>query len=153
MKRRLIVLAALTPCMSVPAARAQTAEDSVVAVITGFFDAMRASDSSAARTAFTDGALLMRAMPNGLQRNEIDGILRGIGSPKNEIWDEIIWDTEVHIDGSLASVWTQYAFYLGSNLSHCGVDSFQMYRQPDGWKIYMITDTQRRQGCETPPNR
>jgi ketosteroid isomerase-like protein len=152
MKRLLLALPCTLLLTSAPTS-AQSPEDSVVSVITGFFDAMRENDSSAARTAFTPDAHLFRATPNGLQRNDIDGIITAIGNPKESVWDEVIWDTEVHIDGNLASVWTKYAFYRGTSFSHCGVDSFQLYRQPDGWKIYLITDTMRQQGCETPPNR
>lgn len=151
MRRILYPLAAITMLTATPSA-AQTTEDSVVAVITGFFDAMRAGDSAAARTAFTVGAQLYRAQPNRLSQSSMDGIIGGIGSPRDSIWNEIIWDTEVHIDGNLASVWTQYAFYVGSRLNHCGVDSFQLYRQADGWKIYVITDTMRQEGCTPPSN-
>jgi len=152
MKRTLYPFLLFTLLVSIPS-HAQTAEDSVVAVITGFFDAMRASDSAAARTAFTPGAQLYRALPARLAQNSVDGIIGGIGSPKDSVWNEVIWDTEVRIDGNLASVWTQYAFFVGPRLNHCGVDAFQLYRQTDGWKIYMITDTMRQAGCSPPPNR
>ena len=54
----------------------------------------------------------------------------------------------VHIDGHMATAWTPYAFYLGGDLSHCGVNAFQLFNGKDGWKIIRITDTRRREGCE-----
>jgi hypothetical protein len=48
-------------------------------------------------------------------------------------------------------VWTPYAFYYDGNFSHCGVDSFQLARTAEGWKVVQIADTRRTQGCPTPP--
>ena len=57
----------------------------------------------------------------------------------------------MRIDDNLATVWNQYAFYLGDTLHHCGVDAFQLFRSSDGWKIIQVSDTQRTEGCEGPP--
>ena len=32
----------------------------------------------------------------------------------------------VRVDGHLASVWTEYSFFVGGKLSHCGVDALQI---------------------------
>ena len=47
-------------------------------------------------------------------------------------------------------VWAKYAFYAGEQLSHCGVDAFQLVKGAEGGKIFHIADTRRREGCETP---
>ena len=148
-------LAALC-CMAISAAPPLAAQDeagAVMAVIDRLFDGMRAGDSAMARSAFTDDAKLYRAQANGLSGNGIDGLIRAIGTPHDSVWDEVLWDSEIHIDGPLATVWTKYAFYVGPRFSHCGVDSIQLYRGADGWKIFWIVDTQRREGCDTPPGR
>jgi hypothetical protein len=44
----------------------------------------------------------------------------------------------------------EYAFYVGERLSHCGVDAFQLFKGPDGWRIFEIADTRRSEGCEEP---
>ncbi len=138
--------------VAIPAV-AQNDRAAVMEPINRFFDAMRAGDSAMARSVFTDDAQLYRAQPNGLSGNSIDGIIRAIGTPHDSVWDEVLWDTQVHIDGHLATVWTKYAFYVGPRFNHCGVDSIQLYRGTEGWKIFWITDTQRREGCEMPPGR
>lgn len=74
-------------------------------------------------------------------------------APHDAVWDERIWDTQVRIDGNLASVWTKYAFYLGPQFSHCGIDHFLLFRRAEGWKIIHLADTRRREGCEMPPAR
>ena len=53
----------------------------------------------------------------------------------------------MRIDGPLAVVTVDYTFYAGPRLSHCGIDAFQLFRGPEGWKIFQLTDTRRRTGC------
>ena len=56
----------------------------------------------------------------------------------------------MEIDGNLAQVWTKYAFFLGEDFDHCGVDAFQLFNDGDGWKIFQLVDTRHREGCELP---
>lgn len=59
---------------------------------------------------------------------------------------EKITDYEVKIDGNMAHVWTPYEFYVNGQLSHIGVNSFTMVKEPNGeWKIVHIIDTRRKQ--------
>jgi hypothetical protein len=66
-------------------------------------------------------------------------------SPGNA--DERITFDVVKVDGTLAIAWAPYNFYYKGKFSHCGVDSFQLVRFSDGWKIQYIIDTRRKQGC------
>ena len=59
----------------------------------------------------------------------------------------------MRVEDNLATVWNRYAFYYDGQLHHCGVDSFQLARTMQGWKVIAIADTQRRQGCEDAPGR
>ncbi|MBI5914693.1 MAG: nuclear transport factor 2 family protein [Bacteroidetes bacterium] len=36
-------------------------------------------------------------------------------------------------------------------MSHCGVDAFQLFKGENGWKITQISDTRRRENCQTEP--
>jgi hypothetical protein len=54
---------------------------------------------------------------------------------------------EIKVDGDLASAWTPYEFYVGEEFSHCGVNSFQLLKTADGWKIFHIVDTRRKDNC------
>ena len=136
--------------------RTQHPEPDVLAVIRRVFDGMRSGDSAMARSAFDASARLVSVSTDSagnprVSMADIDRFLAAVGRPRNEVWDERIWDTEVRVDGGLASVWTKYAFYRGEQLSHCGVDVFELVRRPDGWKIVHLADTQRRGNCWTPP--
>jgi hypothetical protein len=66
--------------------------------------------------------------------------------------DERVWNEKVLVDGPLASVWMDYALFIGPRFSHCGVDAFQLAKMADGWKIIAIADTRRTEGCKQGPN-
>ncbi len=83
----------------------------------------------------------------GVAPTPAEEFIRIVGGATGPVWDERIRNPEVRIDGTLASVWTPYDFYLGDKLSHCGVDAFHLARFADGWKIIALADTQRREGC------
>lgn len=136
-----------------PSASASESEQEVRATIETLFDAMRAGDGTAARNVFGEAARLQTALgpsdSTALRTTSVDGFVEAVGAPRDRVWDERIWDVEIRVDGPLASAWVPYAFYLGEELSHCGVNAVQLVRQVDGWKIHQLTDT-RREACNVP---
>ena len=141
--------------VSLPAAgAAMTEEEAVVQVARDLFDAMREGDGEKVRGLFVEGAVLQSAGERDgtpmLRTTPIEDFAAAVGRPHDVVWDERFWDTVVHIDGRLASMWMKYAFYLGDSFSHCGVDSFQLFKTEDGWKIAYLADTRQREGCEIP---
>jgi hypothetical protein len=147
-----VLLAAMAP---LPAAAQETEEAAVMAVVERMFDAMRAGDSAAMRavlhpTATGASVSVREGVPALTREASLDGFVQAVGTPHEEIWDERIWDAEVRVDGNLATAWMKYAFYLGEQFSHCGVDAFQLFKDDSGWKVFHIADTRQREGCETP---
>ena len=127
----------------------------VLKVVNRLFDGMRAGDSSMVSSTFYPGATMFTSFTNRegqpvLKKGDLQRFLKAVGTPHDEVWDEPIWDTEVRIDGNLAQVWTKYAFYAGDRFSHCGVDAFQLTNTKNGWKIFHLTDTRQKEGCEVP---
>ena len=59
-----------------------------------------------------------------------------------------VGDAEVRIDGDLATVWIPFAFYLGEDFSHCGINAVQLARLDARWQIIHIADTRRRTNCD-----
>jgi hypothetical protein len=140
-------------------AAAQTVEEkkSILEPVTRLFTGMNLGDSAMVHSAFAKsvsmGTVFIDKSGNPAIRNEssIDGFLKAVGTPHTEKWSEPIWDTEVRMDGNLAQVWTKYAFYLGKNFSHCGVDAFQLFKGTDGkWRIFSLADTRQKEGCVIP---
>jgi len=132
---------------------ASSPEDAVRATIVALFDGMRAGDSTAVRAVFHEDARLHTALgpsdTSAVRETPIDGFVEAVGQPREKVWDERIWDVEIQVDGSLASAWVPYVFYVGEERSHCGVNAMQFVRHADGWKILQVTDT-RRQACDVP---
>ena len=138
-----------------PADAQESEEAAVMAVIEEMFDAMRAGDSAAMRallhpTATGASVSLREGVPTLTREESLDDFVQAVGTPHEEVWDERIWDAEVRVDGNLATAWMKYAFYAGDEFSHCGVDAFQLFKGEDGWKVFHIADTRRREACETP---
>ena len=127
-------------------------EDSVKAAVNRIFDAMKNSDSAMLVSSFADSAVLQTINSNKkgevLIKNEsINGFAHSISSTPKGWLDERIQFDMIKIDGPLASVWTPYSFYYNGRFSHCGVNSFQIIRTANGWKIQYIIDTRRKVGC------
>jgi hypothetical protein len=143
-----------------PVARATTlgpAEREVLAVVERLFDGMRARDTAAMRALFEPGARLQSVATRqgtlAISEDSLGAFLRAIGTPHPQTFDERIANERVLIDGPYALAWVDYTFYLGTQMSHCGVDALQMVRRPAGWRIFGLTDTRRRENCPDLPRR
>ena len=154
MNRAILRLGAALVTLGLPGsahAQANADRQAVLVTVHRLFDGMRAGDSAAVRSAFHPAAYLATAVQSGtgpaLQVDTLEAFIQAVGAPHEEVWDERVTSEEVRIDGNLATVWTEYAFYAGSKFSHCGVDAFQLARTSDGWRIIVLTDTRRRDGC------
>jgi hypothetical protein len=136
-----------------PAPPARNDAQAVRATLDRLFDGMRAGDSAAVRAVFHPEARLHTVLgPSdtaAVQLRSVDEFVAAVGAPREKQWDERIWDVEVRMDGPLASAWAPYAFYLGDELSHCGVDVAQLVRHEGRWKILQLSYT-RRPDCDVP---
>ncbi|MEM1137481.1 MAG: nuclear transport factor 2 family protein, partial [Bacteroidota bacterium] len=105
-------------------------EKDVMKSIETLFNGMRAGDSSMVSQVFHTSSRLQTVHTKEgktLLRNETtQNFLEAIGTPHDIIWDERILSYEVKIDGAMAAVWTEYAFYAGEKFHHCGVNAFQL---------------------------
>ncbi len=152
MKKFLICIVLLsTPLCSL---FSQSEELKVSAVILSIFDGMREGDSAKVASYFVRDATMLSVFHDREGKSVIRGgslqqWLNAIGTPREEILDERIWDTKVNIDDNLATAWTKYALYVGDKYSHCGVDAFQLYHDGSGWKVFHVADT-RRKDCDIP---
>ncbi|MTI40179.1 hypothetical protein [Fulvivirga lutimaris] len=127
----------------------------VFETVVKLFDGMRAGDSSMVHSVFRDNPDIFTSSNNAegklmLHRGELQKFLTAVGTPHDVIYDEPIWDVKIEIDGNLAMVWSPYAFYAGKNFSHCGVDAFLLNKDEEGWKIFHLTDTRQKTGCNVP---
>jgi hypothetical protein len=142
----------LTACLTVANVNAQTAEDSVKAVINKMFDAMKNSDAASLKSCFGDSIVFQTITRNKegnlvVKNESVNGFVESISKLEKGAADERIVFETIKIDGPMAAVWAPYNFYYNGQFSHCGVNSFQVIRFTEGWKIQYIIDTRKRQGC------
>ncbi len=133
---------------------AGSAEKEVVETIQKLFDGMRASDSVLIKSVFHADARMHTTYTGKdgkpqLRSAEVNKFITQVGAKHEVMLDERIWSYEVRVDGNLASAWTEYTFFLGDKMSHCGVNAFQLVRTEAGWQILNITDTRRTENCRT----
>jgi len=132
---------------------AQTAEDSVKAVINDMFNGMRNGDAALFKSAFSD-SVVMQTIRRDKSRKTIvvnenfSEFAEFVGQLKKDSADERITFETIRIDGPLAIAWTPYKFYYNGKFSHCGVNSFQLVRFDGRWKIQYLIDTRRLAGCQ-----
>jgi hypothetical protein len=129
--------------------QAQTSEENLIkTAVNSLFEGMRTSDSVKINQAFSKTAILQTIKKNGEVKNEnVKAFIASISKVQKGALDERITFSNILIDGNLASVWTPYEFYYQGKFSHCGVNSFQLVKTDNGWKIQYIIDTRRQDNC------
>ena len=144
------IAAALLGATTLPAQAPKGAEAEVLAVVNAVFDGMRKADSAMVRPLFHAKARMFTVdsrRPDTLIEASVERFIQSIGRPRTEVFDEQLSNVRVMIDGSLASVWTDYKFFRGTSFSHCGVDHFLLVKERGSWKILELADTRRSDNC------
>ena len=123
-------------------------EKEVVKPIENLFNAMKSADSIGVKNAFSSSAIMQTFNKNNEIRTEkVEDFAKQVGSSKVGDLDEKFTISKILIDGNMASVWVPYQFYYKGNFSHCGVNSFQLAKINNEWKIQYIIDTRRKENC------
>ncbi|QLE02926.1 nuclear transport factor 2 family protein [Galbibacter sp. BG1] len=129
-------------------------ENEVKNKINDFFEAFHQQDTTALKSYVSDAIVMQTVVSseNGeseLRTQEFGKFLKSIASiPSENNFKEELLDCNVKIDGAMAHAWTPYKFWYNGKLSHCGVNSFQLIKEVDTWKIIYVVDTRRKTGCE-----
>jgi hypothetical protein len=134
----------------------QSDEEAILAVVHELFDAYRAGDSARVSRVFAKEAVMQRAFTNRAGERVVTSptsiatFVGYIGGGLTKLHDERLWNTVVHIDQHLASVWTEYAFFLDKVFTHCGAENFLLEKVDGQWKIFHLIDTRKVQTCVVP---
>jgi hypothetical protein len=127
---------------SVPSA---SSEKEVKQVIQNMFHAMLQADTTLLRTCFSDKVIFQTIVnkPEGAMVNtmSINDFIQSIGKQLPNALDERIEFGAIQVDPLMATVWTPYTFYLKGQYSHKGINSFQLVKFKEGWKIQYLIDT------------
>ena len=130
-------------------------ESNIKNTINTFFEGLHNGDTILLKKVIGKGLILQTTFVNkegkSILRTETKSDFLEAVSKKDSatVWFEKLLSYTIKIDENLASVWTPYEFYLNGNLSHCGVNSFQLFNNNGIWEIIYIVDTRKRQGCNS----
>jgi hypothetical protein len=142
----------LALCLLLPIASPAGAQEDLdpIEVVEALFRHMKAHDADAMRALMhSDVRLVTTSVREGAPVAQVVGVdrwLEGVRTSTREL-DERIHDTEVDVDGGLASVWTRYDLFVDGVLSHCGVDHVLLVRTDQGWRIIHLSDTRTTEAC------
>jgi hypothetical protein len=112
------------------------------------FLAMQTGDTTLFRSCFAPSVIFQTIVTKDNQTKvkseDFETFIKSLTKyPKGSL-DERIKFKSVQEDGTLAIVWTPYQFYFQGKYSHQGVNSFQLVKLGDAWKIQYLIDTRRK---------
>lgn len=147
------LLLLLSTLITGSAAYAQTAEDSIKAVINKMFSGMKNSDTAMVKACFTETAFMQTFSKDKdgkaiITTDSPSDFAKIIATIPAGAADEQIVFKDLKIDGPMAAVWTPFKLYFNGKFYSCGVNSFQLVRIDNVWKIQYILDTRRKNNCE-----
>lgn len=125
----------------------------VKATVDTFFEGFHKGDTALMKTVMADKVIMQTAYRNKkgediLVNDKPNALIDGIANrPDDQKWDERLLDYSIQIDGNMANAWTPYEFWFNDEFHHCGVNSFQLFKDGDQWKIIYLIDTRRRSTC------
>lgn len=130
-------------------------EKEIMQVVQSVFDGMATNNGEMVKAAFTTDATIFTVAYDKdnkvfKRQGSVEKFATAVSAPKEQAYNEPIWNEQVEIDGALASVWVDYAFYLGNTFHHCGVDAFHLMLTDEGWKVFHLVDTRRTEDCKVP---
>ena len=125
-----------------------TSEKEIIKPIENLFNAMKSADSLGVKNAFSGSAIMQTFGKNQeIRTDKVEDFAKQVGASQAGDLDERFTISKILVDGNMASVWVPYQFYYKGNFSHCGVNSFQLAKINNDWKIQYIIDT-RRKKCD-----
>ena len=125
-----------------------TSEKEIIKPIENLFNAMKSADSLGVKNAFSGSAIMQTFGKNQeIRTNKVEDFAKQVGASQAGDLDERFTISKILVDGNMASVWVPYQFYYKGNFLHCGVNSFQLAKINNEWKIQYIIDTRRKDNC------
>ncbi|WMN05923.1 nuclear transport factor 2 family protein [Marivirga arenosa] len=153
--KRILLLSVFTLFLF-PAFSQSSESDSIaiMSIIEDVFDGMRESDTSKMAPYFHESAqmqsLVVSAEGNNVSKlSGPEGWLNAVANNNSgTVWNEQVNNIKIISDGAVATAWMDYTFYLGDQLSHCGINSFQFIKMNEKWKIIYIIDSRFKNKCD-----
>ncbi len=140
-------------CLS-PLSAQDSEQEAIKETIMTFFEGFHRQDSLMIKETVDQNIILQSIGTDSLGNNEVqaeafsDFLKSIVGIPKTTQFQEVIQSFTIQVDGPMANAWTPYEFSLNGVFHHCGVNSFQLVKDQEQWKIIYLIDTRRKEGCK-----
>jgi putative lumazine-binding protein len=134
----------------------QAADDraEITAVVQKLFDAIAARDAEMAKQAVLADAQFVSARTQDgkvvTRRTTLQQFVENLAKGTNRQLERM-WNPEVRVQGTIATLWAPYDFYRDGTFSHCGIDAFDLVKTPDGWRIAGGVWSVETTGCPASP--
>lgn len=121
-------------------------EAQVKKTVETFFEGLNATDVAKIKTVCAD-TMILQSVAVHTANNKFtqetaaqffEGIEKNAGKAK---FEERLKEYKIQTDGNIAHVWAPYEFYINAEFSHKGVNSFELVKFKEGWKVVYIIDT------------
>ena len=125
----------------------------VKSAIDTFFEGFHKQDSLMIRQVVSNDIMMQSIGKNregevNVRKQDFSKFLKSIVSiPEDKTFEEKLLDYTIKVDGNMANAWTPYEFWFNGEFSHCGVNSFQLFKDNGQWKIIYLIDTRRKTDC------
>ena len=149
----LLLCATLLLPASTAAQPASGDERDVVAAVQKIFEAMGKCDPATIRALTLPEGRLFRLTPGSDQppRSQTLDEFAAQFAACNRQLVERSWSPQVRVHKGIASFWAPYDFWIDGKFSHCGIDSFELVKAGDAWKLTSGIYTVEREGCAPSP--
>ncbi|GAB5563029.1 MAG: hypothetical protein Wins2KO_00920 [Winogradskyella sp.] len=148
---KLLILFSFCFVLSVNAQKSE--EENIKNTIIEFFEVFHKQDTVALKKMAKGKVILQSISVNKegktiVSESSYNDFVKRIGSiPKESTFEEKLLSYSIQVDGNMANAWTPYEFWYNGKFSHCGVNSFQLVKEDETWKIIYLVDTRRRKNC------
>lgn len=130
-------------------------EKAILATVDKFFEALANSDAAGMESTTISGSIFMSSTRNvnGKIVNSartVEELIAGLSSSGARNLERY-WNPTVLIREGIAAFWAPYDFYINGDFSHCGIDSFQLFKTDGEWLIGSSSFNREQEGCPPSP--
>ena len=129
---------------------AQTSDEKeAIATLQRTLDGIAAHDGAMIRSTMLPDARIYVARDAAVPTHtELVDMIAQIVADKSVLLERFTSPPRVLIRGRMAQVWGEYEFLRDGKFSHGGVDSANLFKTADGWKIASLVYTTEKMGCK-----
>jgi hypothetical protein len=137
-----------------PLSAQDSEQEAIKETLMAFFEGFHGQDSMKIKETVDRNIVLQTIATDSLGNHKVhtevfsDFLKSIVGIPKTTQFQEVIQSYSIQVDGPMANAWTPYEFSLNNAFHHCGVNSFQLVKDQERWKIVYLIDTRRKEGCK-----